>query len=213
MSLRDVARNLRDVTRRHGPVSATLFAWSALNRGTCCYLLFGLSSPRNPPEPPEDTRGHCFRLATPEEIAGGHGLWTGRDLDAIQRGDRCLVQWDGTRLAGYTWASASPLVSLTEGVHLNLPDDTAYIYKAYTSPDYRGRGSQTLRSLELLRLLRPEGKRRLFAYVERDNFDSLKAMRRTGYHRVGTLTVVRRRGLVRISLRVSNEYWSDLRRA
>ena len=213
MSLRDALRNLEATRRRHGPAAATLLAWSALNRGTRRYHLFGLIRPHVLPPLAGPAGRHRFRLVTAEEIAAGSGIWSSRDLDAIQRGDRCLMQVDGERLVGYTWAAGSPLVCLTEGVHLNLPDDAAYIYKAYTAPEYRGQGFQARRGLELLRLLEPEGRRRLFAYVERDNFDSIKGIHKTGYERVGSLVVARKRGEVRVTLRVSSAYWSDLRRA
>jgi ribosomal protein S18 acetylase RimI-like enzyme len=213
MSLRDALRNLEATRRRHGPAAAARLAWSALSPGTRHYQLFGLSPPYELLPPAGPSGAHRFRLATLEEIAAGNGIWSSRDCDAMRRGDRCLLQWDGERLAGYTWAAGSSLVCLTEGVHLNLPDDAAYIYKAYTAPEYRGHGFQARRGLELLRLLEPEGRRRLFAYVERENFDSLKGIHKTGYERVGSLVVARKRGEVRVTLRVSSAYWSDLRRA
>jgi ribosomal protein S18 acetylase RimI-like enzyme len=213
LSLRDALGNLAATHRRHGVGAAALFAWSTLNRDTRHYYLFGLSHPHVLPEPTVSTEGHCFRLATDQDVSASNGVWTPRDVDAIRRGDRCLMHWDGDRLAGYTWAAGGSLVYLIHGVHLNLPDDAAYIYKAYTAPEYRGRGFQGQRTLELLRLLQADGRRRLFAYAERENFDSRKGMRKAGYEQVGSMTIARRRGEIRVILRISNAFWSDVRRA
>lgn len=213
MSLRDALHRLRETQRRHGVYTAALFAWSALDRGSKRLYLYGLSEPRAVPEAAHAARSHTFRLATAEEIAAGvGGTWSARDVDAVRRGDRCLVQRDGDRLVGYTWTSVSPLVFITDGLHLNLPEDAAYIYRAYTLPEYRGRGFQALRGLELLRLLATEGKRRLVSYVARDNFESLKGIRKTGYERIGEIRLTRRKGEVHVSIKVSSAFWCDLRR-
>src|SRR6185503_14723297 len=97
-----------------------------------------------------------FRFASAAEAALG-GMDPAETAQALGSGDRCLLQFDGGKLVGYTWVAVSPLVFLTEGLHLPLPADGAYIYNTYTKPEYRGAGLQPLRTLEIHRLLGPEG--------------------------------------------------------
>jgi len=133
-------------------------------------------------------------------------------MEAARQGERCLVQSDGDALVGYTWVARSPLVFVMDGVYLSLPDDTAYQYWSYTNPEYRGLGYQAARALELHRRLAAEGKRRLFLTVECTNFASLKGVRKSGFEKVGDLHMTRRGGKVRVSLKITEELWCELRR-
>jgi len=164
----------------------------------------------------EAGKNHTFRFATVEEVSelrSQSDIPLGdNDVVAAATGDRCLLQLDGDTLAGYAWIAGSPLVYIAEGVHFNLPNDTVYNYKAFTPPEYRGHGFQALRHLKLLEVLRGEGKHRLFGYVDRLNFSSLKGVHKSGYRRVGTLTIRRRGGAVRALMKVDENFWCDDRR-
>jgi hypothetical protein len=208
-----------DALRRHGGGSVARLGLSALDRrvrGAKRIVLFGLSSPLPMPEAEEAARHHTFRFATLDEIRArqgdGSGLWLPEDIEAAQRGDRCLLQLDGASLVGYTWIACNPMAFVTEGLHLNLADDVAYVYRAYTSPRYRGFGYQGLRTQELLRQVQPLGKRRLLCYVEWINFESLKGVAKSGYQKVGEVVFTRRGGIVRVRLSLASEFWSDARR-
>jgi hypothetical protein len=216
MGLRDVLVTFRDTRRRHGVRGTAIVAWAAVDRrrSVSCFHLYGLTHHQPLPKATIDAaREHRMHLAACDEISSGVGrIWAETDIDAARRGDRCLLQWDGSRLVGYTWASVSPLVFIADGLHVNLPEDTAYIYNTYTADEYRGYGFQALRRVRLMELLAPEGKRRLFCYVLRENLNSVSDIRKSGYERVGEIRLARRGGQVRAAIRVTNEFWSDLRR-
>ncbi len=219
MGVRAAVVRARQTLKWHGVGAVGLLARAAVDRrvrGAKRVCLFGLESPRPMPEAEDGAREHVFRWATLDDVrqgqSDGTGLWSPRDLEAAERGDRCLLQLDGPRLVGFTWISCEALTFVTEGLHLNLPDDTAYVYRAYTAPAYRGGGFQGLRTQELLRRVQREGRRRLLCYVEETNFESLKGVRKSGYRPIGDITFAREDGEVRVTLRIADAYWSDLRR-
>jgi ribosomal protein S18 acetylase RimI-like enzyme len=219
MGVRAAFARARTTLRRHGFGAAAQLTWATVDRrvrGAKRVLLFGLAQPLPMAEAEAAARCHVFRWATVEDLTvaqtDGTGLWLPQDLAAAERGDRCLLQLDGGRLVGYTWVSCHPITFVTEGLHINLPDDTAYVYRAYTAPAYRGGGFQGLRTQELLRRVRPEGKQRLLCYVEDTNFESLKGVRKSGYQPIGEILFTREQGQVRVSLRLAQAYWSEQRR-
>jgi ribosomal protein S18 acetylase RimI-like enzyme len=132
---------------------------------------------------------------------------------ALAAGDRCLLQLDERqRLVGYAWVAVAPVVFLTDGLHLALPADTAYVYKTYTLPEYRGAGLQPLRTLELLRRVEAEGRRRLLCFVKDTNLESLRGVRKAGYEPVGDVRFSFLRDHVRTDVRLAREWWSERRR-
>ncbi len=208
---------LRDVARHHGVRAALRVAlWRALHPRSARLELVALTDPRPLPSAVEAAREHAFRFATEADLlhygADARANIVASDLEGLRRGDRCLLQLDGERLVGYAWIAGSPLVHVEDGFHINLPDDTVYNFKSYTASEYRGAGFQALRHLQLLQRLEPEGKRRLFGYVNHLNLDSRRGVRKSGYRRVGVLWIVRKRGKVRARLTVSSDFWCELRR-
>ena len=183
---------------------------------SCRIFLFELTMPRPTPESIRAAQGHTFRFATIEDIRTYRAdpAWDigDRDMLAFERGDRCLLQFDGDTLVGYAWLAASSLVELTWGFHFNMSDDTVYNYKGFTAPAYRGKGFQPLRHLKLLEYVRGTGQHRLFAYVDQMNLSSLKGLKKSGYKKAGVLRCVKNQGKLQFSLRVSNDLWSKERR-
>jgi RimJ/RimL family protein N-acetyltransferase len=186
------------------------------NDKSCRIFLFELTTPRPTPESIRAAEGHTFRFATIEDIHTYHAdpIWDIGDKSvlAFERGDRCLLQFDGDTLVGYTWLAASSLVELTWGFHFNMPDDTVYNYKGFTAPAYRGEGFQPLRHLKLLEHVKGTGQHRLFCYVDQMNLSSLKGVKKSGYKKIGVLRCVRKQEKVRFFLRVSKDVWSKERR-
>lgn len=177
--------------------------------------LFGLTEPRDLPAEQARAAGHAFRLASVEDlrrdVAEGRWPWIPADLKRLEEGAKCLLQLDGSRLVGYTWASVASPTLVTEGLYLSLPSDVAYVFKALTSPEYRGAGFQPLRTIELFRHFHKEGRQRLLCYVEDTNAESLRGIRKSGYVRIGTVKIVRGRSRFRASIAIESRFWADLR--
>jgi GNAT superfamily N-acetyltransferase len=205
--LREVLRVVRDGLRYFGQSRKILVA---------------LSEPRPLPKAIKASETHEFKFATPEELLriaeNPAYVISPEDIEYVSRGvARCLLQMDGEHLAGYAWIWNSRLAYLedieggvhVDGVHVNLPDDTIYNYKAYTNPDYRGYGYQALRHLQLLKMTEAEGVKRLFGYVDHFNSSSLKGVRKSGYVPVGELRVRHRGGRAKMILDVQEDFWSS----
>ncbi len=190
--------------------------WRTFAGGSCRIFLFELSASSSSALPYVSDNGHTFRFASSDDIRTYHAdpSWPIRDRDvlAFEKGDRCLLQFDGDVLVGFAWVAASPLVEIMWGFHFNMPDDTAYNYHSYTSPVYRGKGYQALRHLKLLEHIKKTGQHRLFGYVDQANLDSLRGVKKSGYKKVGVLRCVRKREGVKFTLKVSNDMWSHEKR-
>lgn len=204
---------MRSILRRHGLAGGIVFllrviVWRGYSPKSCRMFLFALSTPR-----PAVPNGHTFRFASIEDIRKYHAdpAWPirERDVQAFEKGDRCLLEFDGDTLVGFAWIAASRLVEIMWGFHFNMPDDTVYNYHSFTAPAYRGKGLQSLRHLQLLEHIKETGQHRLFGYVDHTNLDSLKGVRKSGYRRIGVLRCLRTQGRVKFSLKVSSDLWSN----
>jgi GNAT superfamily N-acetyltransferase len=217
VDLREKLKNARSILKTHGlrglfqHITRRLL-WSVRGGEACRIFLYELDTPQPRPEAILAAAGHTFRFATAEEIHALHAdpaaEVVDQDLVAFERGARCLLQYDGDALVGYTWLNASPLIHIMWGLHFNLPDDTAYNYKGFTAPAYRGKGFQPLRHLKVLEHIRDQGQRRLFGYVDHLNLNSIRGVRKSGYRKIGVLRCVRKPDRVRFVLKVSSDLWS-----
>lgn len=200
--------------RTYGLKEAMRIGWTGfLHHGESRMILITLSDPRPLPDALEAAKTHDFRFATIAELEAlcgtpAYGI-AAIDIERVRNGTaRCLLQLDGPKLAGYAWLWTHRLAYIEDGVHINLPDDTIYNYKAWTNPEYRGAGFQALRHRHLLRLTAPEGVKRLFGFVDHFNTKALRGHARSGYTPVGELRIRRRKGKVRMSLLVKDDFWS-----
>lgn len=207
------------ILKKHGFTDSTvhLFHWviQKLKGGKYKYrnvYLYILDKPRPNPRSIEAAKNHTFKFATLDDLKllqktpdfDIHDA----DISAFENGDRCLLQLDENELVGYAWLASSNLVKIEWGFHFNMPDDTVYNYKGYTSPKYRGKGFQPLRHLKLLELVKTEGQKQLFGYVDQMNLNSQKGVRKSGYTKVGVLKCSRNENLIDFSLKVSRKNWS-----
>jgi RimJ/RimL family protein N-acetyltransferase len=180
------------------------------------FFIIVLETPRPTPEAARAARDHTFRFATLEDlerlIKDPDSMLFERDIQSFNNGCRCLLQFDGTELVGYTWISSSPLFDVNWGIHFNMPDDMLYNYNGYTTPKHRGTAYQGLRHLKILELTHGEGKRRLMGYVHHTNYKSINGTRKSGYQRVGVVRGVSRKGADHVSLYVDAKSWSTLAR-
>jgi GNAT superfamily N-acetyltransferase len=214
---------LVDTYKKHGPREALRIAWDGMRySGQSRKILVVLSEPKALPRTIEAAKDHKFVFASQqdlEKLAGTPAYSiTPTDIERVSTNTaRCLLQLDGDKLAGYAWIWNSRLAYIedvedgvhVDGVHINLPDDTIYNYKAYTNPDYRGYGYQALRHLELLKQTEAEGVKRLFGYVDHFNSNSLKGVRKSGYVPVGELRVRHKKDRATMILDVQDDFWSS----
>lgn len=146
---------------------------------------------------------HSFRSASQMRryAANPTNDLTEEFLDYAQsKGDRCYAVFDGDVLVTYGWYSLMP-TRCFRGLQIEIEDGDVYKYRSYTHPAYRGRRIHAFGSANACLTLRKTGYRRIVAYVESKNENSLRAVRRLGYRNHGRIHVLRILGL--------NFVWSD----
>ena len=209
MRLRDVPFRIIDTWRHHGAAGLVRLAGGRLFPNTRILVLFGLTQPLPVP-------GGAFggglehRFAARAEVERlPPELLRPDSLLLLDRGDRCLLQSVGGRLAGLVWISTAPVVQLFPGVRLGLPGNAVYTYRTWTDPEFRGRGLQGRRHLATLSAVGDEGRTRLLCFVDRSNLVSLKGVRKSGCEPIGTIRM-KVSGDPRPRLRIRAGAWSDV---
>jgi len=113
----------------------------------------------------------------------------------------------------YAWTASEPVRAMP-GTVVHMPPDSAYVFKAFTDPAFRGRGflRECLKAVEQRAVT--DGREAMTALVEIHNRSSLRAFRNAGFARCGLVFVLRRPWLVsRIACRCATPCtWSrDIR--
>jgi ribosomal protein S18 acetylase RimI-like enzyme len=138
-----------------------------------------------------------FRFLTVDELAHfANDL--ANDLDAafaarVSSGhDLCFaaIAQQG-QLASYSWYALGSIEAEHHlGVAMSLPADVAYMYKAFTHPDFRGRRLYGTIVAMALRSLARRGVTKLITSIEWTNFASLRSCQRLGFQNLGRLSVI-----------------------
>lgn len=190
--------------------------WSRKKTRYCRLFLFVLDTPKQNKTNIQAAADHTFRFATLEDINTllVNPSWkiSDKNLNDFKQGDKCLLQFDGEKMVGYSWLAASPLVEIMWGFHFNMPSNTVYNYKGYTSPEYRGKGAQSQRHRKMLEHIIQNGQHRLFCYVDHLNLNSLKGVRKSGYKKIGILSCTIKNGNAKFNLNISEPHWSKQKR-
>ena len=133
------------------------------------------------------------RFLTPIEIAS-FGIDPANDLavDFASRAsaglDYCFGIVDRERLAAYSWYALRSIEGVHHvGVPMSFPADMAYMYKAFTHPDYRGKALYGIGVSQALEALASRGIRRLVTSINRVNFASRAGCRKIGFQSLGNL--------------------------
>jgi hypothetical protein len=111
--------------------------------------------------------------------------------DAYAKGDECYGFLDGNTLASYSWYSNKPTEIDIPGMMLHFDDRYIYMYKGFTHERYRGQRLHALGMARALDVYIRRGYRGFLAYVEWNNFSSLKSCYRLGYVDFGKLYLAR----------------------
>jgi GNAT superfamily N-acetyltransferase len=79
----------------------------------------------------------------------------------LGEGKRCLALRDRGRIAAFCWYDLDECSF--QGFRFDLAEDEAYLFDAYTTPEYRGAGLAPYLRSELYRALAASGRRRLYS--------------------------------------------------
>ena len=113
--------------------------------------------------------------------------------EALAEGNECYAVLDGDTLASYGWYSKTPTL-VNRDLRLHFNRQYVYRYKGFTSKPYRGQRLHAIGMMLGLNEYRNQGFKGLVAYVESNNFNSLKSLYRMGYKTCGHLRVLRLAG-------------------
>lgn len=114
------------------------------------------------------------------------------DPDSARRrlaaGDKCFVARHGGSIVSALWAATGRAQCdyLSRGIPIG--DDEAYMYDAFTAPQWRGQGLFPALTSEMHRYYRTAGKRRSICFTGPENIPAMTA--NTGYRRIGIIGYV-----------------------
>jgi hypothetical protein len=112
-------------------------------------------------------------------------------VEALSKDDECFGILAGDTLASYGWYSRRPTRIDPPDLVLHPGDRYVYMYKGFTHPGHRGRRLHAIGMTMALQHYLARGFRGLVAYVESNNFSSLKSVFRMGYETFGTIYVLK----------------------
>jgi hypothetical protein len=102
--------------------------------------------------------------------------------------DYCFGVVDQERLAAYSWYALRSIEGEHHvGVPMSFPANMAYMYKAFTHPDYRGKALYGIGVTKALEALASRGVTRLLTSINRVNFASRTGCRKVGFESLGNL--------------------------
>jgi hypothetical protein len=147
-------------------------------------------------EPP----GYRFAWASPEDVAACDEQHT--ELDARERsqgiarlalGHRAVIAFQGQTAVFTMWANPRNL-NVPGMIKRELGPHQTFIYKAFTSPEHRGRKLYEAGMRFVLAEMAREGKRELVGYAHLDKAVSRKGLAALGFASLGRFCVCRAPG-------------------
>jgi hypothetical protein len=109
--------------------------------------------------------------------------------DALAKSDECYGLVAGSELAAYGWYSRKPTTLDLPGLQLHFSDRDVYMYKGFTAHRHRGQRLHAVGMTRALQAYLARGYRGIVAYVEWNNFSSLKSCYRMGYCDFGNIAI------------------------
>jgi len=110
--------------------------------------------------------------------------------ESRQAGNSCFGIFDGSRLANYLFIYTTPAL-MTDDLQITFGRNYAYLCATFTHPDYRGRHMNSIAAAFASGAYLDKGFKKLLAYVDANNFSSLKSLFRVGWVAVDTIYIVR----------------------
>ena len=197
MDLPNIIRNFKSEASRVGyGKAAWQFLYEIVNRLLHIrrFDVIFLTREHLLPLDPAKYARHGSRLATEADLQRmrHEGGWHIGDelIDGFRNGDACLLSTVDGKIAGYTWVHTLGRPLLIPGLRISIPGNYAYNFAGFTPPEYRGYGLQPFRHHEVLN--RPEWRDKvgMIGYVDATNFSSKKGQSKSGYQRLGRLTLI-----------------------
>ena len=209
---RRLTRTAADLRREHGLLRGFgLLALRSLARFTGGTVLACMHKPVSQAEP---RKARLLTRAEIERASANASLDLPADFVASSQSAQCYgIVVDGD-VRCYAWTASEPTRAVP-GTVVSMPLDSAYVYKAFTDPAFRGRGllRECLSAVEQHAL--NDGRSEMSALVEIHNRSSLHGFRNAGFVRCGLVIVLKRPWLVsRIGCRCATRCnWSqDIRK-
>jgi hypothetical protein len=139
-----------------------------------------------PPAPPDGIRLCLLRLDQLLEAAADPELDLGPDFirDALARGDIAFGAYEGERLVGCSWRTATA-APLAESLWTRIGPRCHHVYKTFVRPSHRGRHIHVAMTRFADRISVERGCPAEIGFVNICNLASLGAAKRLGRPRVG----------------------------
>jgi hypothetical protein len=147
--------------------------------------------------PPVIDHRYEFRWLSPAEVSA-HAVDPATGLSAqfatrMAAGlDLCFAALSGEHLAAYLWLALGSIEAEhnrghqpNSGVAMSFATDAAFVYKAFTRPEHRGRQLYTACLVRSLNALDTRGIRRLLVTADWTNHAAIQGCRRAGCADVG----------------------------
>jgi ribosomal protein S18 acetylase RimI-like enzyme len=109
--------------------------------------------------------------------------------EAVGKGDQCFGIIDGKSLASCGWYSNQP-TGISDDLCFHFDRRYVYMYRGFTHPSYRGQHLHAIGMTMALNHYLNKGFKGLVAYVEDNNFASLKSVYRMGYKDFGRIYIL-----------------------
>lgn len=188
-----LSRIAADMRSQHGLLAAFgLFTIRSLARLSGGTVLACMHKPVGQVEP---CRGRLLTRAEIERASANPALDLPADFVASTQSAECYgIVVDGD-VRCYAWTAAGP-VRAVPGTVVTMSSESAYVFKAFTDPAFRGRGllRECLNAVEQAAVR--GGRTEMSALVEIHNRSSLRAFRNAGFRRCGLVFSLRRPWLI-----------------
>lgn len=110
----------------------------------------------------------------------------------VKQGNLCFLAYVGEKIVHYRWIAfgETEMDATPRSAHLwkvRISSDSAYMFDAFTVPEYRGLGIGPYVFNEALDYLNKKQISKLFALIDKDNWPSIRAAEKMGYRLVGEI--------------------------
>jgi ribosomal protein S18 acetylase RimI-like enzyme len=89
------------------------------------------------------------------------------------------------------WIGFNEVFSSDMDRKLRIESDSAWVYDSYTVPEYRGIGIAPKAMEKVFEYLSAKGIRTVYVGVSQSNFQSLRAVQKEGFRKIGAITIIK----------------------
>jgi ribosomal protein S18 acetylase RimI-like enzyme len=106
----------------------------------------------------------------------------------------CIAEYEG-QVIFTSWIATRRCYSYLLDREIELGNDEAYLYSAYTLPEFRGQGVHPSATTRRLQYLKEHGYTKAFAFIEPNNNAAQRMPAKLGYKKIGTTGLVEVAGI------------------